>query len=211
MTRRRVFVGVMLVATVVVGLTGCDSRRPFGDFERMRMQQRVDPYSSSKVFANGSSMQAPPAHTVSIESVADSGVLGSGVAATGGQPISSVPIPITPALLATGRRSFGVYCAVCHGPAGFGGSVVAANMGASRPPSLRSAAARALPAGMIFRIATMGLGRMPSYASQLPTRERWAVVAYLQRLQATPANDSVSIADSLRAAAFARDSAAFRP
>jgi len=201
----------MLVATVVVGLTGCDNRRPFGDFERMREQQRVDPYSSSRLFSNGASMQAPPPHTVSMESAADSGVVGSGVAASGGQPVAAVPISVTPALLDAGRRAFGVYCAVCHGPAGFGGSVVAANMGTARPPSLRSPAARALPAGMIFRIATMGLGRMPSYASQLPTRERWAVVAYLQRLQATPATDSVSIADSLRAAGYARDSASYHP
>jgi mono/diheme cytochrome c family protein len=209
--RQRILIGLVLVTAVIVGLGGCDSRRPFGDFERMRVQQRVDPYSSSKVFANGAAMQAPPAHTVSIESVSDSGVLGSGQIAAGGQPATAVPIAVTQQLLETGRRAFGVYCAACHGPAGFGGSVVAANMGTARPPSLRSATARALPAGMIFRIATMGLGRMPSYASQLPTRERWAVVAYLQRLQVMPATDSVSIADSLRAAALVRDSAANRP
>lgn len=211
MTRQRILIGVALLVTVALGLGGCSSRTPFGDFERMRVQQRVDPYSTSHVFANGASMQAPPPHTVSIESAADSGVLGSGVVDSAGQPARGVPVAVTPAMLETGRRAFVVYCAVCHGPAGFGGSVVAANMGTARPPSLRSAGARALPAGMIFRIATMGLGRMPSYASQLPASERWAVVAYLQRLQSTPATDSVSIADSLRAAAFARDSASYKP
>jgi len=211
MSWQRLLIAIALVTTVLLGLSGCDSRKPFGDFERMRVQHRLDPYSSSSGFANGAAMQSPPAHTVSLESVGDSGVLGSGLAGAGGQPVAAVPIAVTPQVLETGRRAFGVYCAACHGPAGFGGSAVAANMGALHPPSLRSAAARALSSGSIFRIATMGLGRMPGYAAQLPSSERWAVVAYLQRLQATPATDSVSIADSLRASAFSRDSAAFRP
>jgi hypothetical protein len=39
---------------------------------------------------------------------------------------------------------------------------------------------------------------MPSYASQLTTRERWAVVAYVKQLQTTPTIAPHAVDDSLR-------------
>jgi mono/diheme cytochrome c family protein len=134
---------------------------------------------------------------MSRESETDSGAIGSGVSA--GQPVTIVPLDVTPALLALGRAKFTVYCAVCHGAGGFGGSIVAANMGAPRPPSLRTAAVQALAPGFVFDIATRGIGRMPPYAPQLTARERWAVVAYLEQLQHATSSTPDERADSLRA------------
>ena len=53
---------------------------------------------------------------------------------------------------------------------------------ASRRRSSPSRCAR-FPAGRIFQVATDGYGLMPSYAIELSTRERWAVVAWLRALQ----------------------------
>jgi mono/diheme cytochrome c family protein len=145
-------------------------------------------------------MQAPPAHTVSVESAADTGVLASGLIA--GQPTAAIPVPITPELLRVGKHAFGVFCAACHGAAGFGGSIVASNMVEKRPPSLRGPMVRALPAGTIFRVATDGFGIMPPYRAKLTTSERWAVVAYVEHLQNTPTTDHAAIEDSLRALSF---------
>jgi mono/diheme cytochrome c family protein len=178
------------------------------DFDRMRVQQRYDLYQPSEAFANGGVMQSPPAGTVSRESAADTGVLGSGAVA--GVAVAVIPMPVTPALLALGHQKFVLYCAVCHGPAAFGGSVVAWNMGPPRPPSLRTAAAIKLLAGYIFSVATHGKGRMPAFAPQLSTAERWAVAAYVKQLQRTAA-DSAAVEDSLRGLEIARiDSAAAR-
>jgi len=116
-----------------------------------------------------------------------------------GQPVTVVPLAVTAELLELGRQRFSVFCAVCHGAGGFGGSIVAANMGQPRPPSLRSAIVRARPPGTIFYIATHGIGRMPSYAPQLNTRERWAVVAYLEQLQRESRTSPDEREDSLRA------------
>ena len=185
----------LMAAIAVAGCTKSHEREP-GDFERMRIQQREEPYASNGL-APIEHMRHPPAGTLSRESESDSGAIGSGMLA--GQPVSSVPLPITPKLLALGRRKFDVYCAVCHGAGGFGGSIVAANMGAPRPPSLRSAAVRALPAGYVFTVATHGIGRMPPYAPQLTARERWAVVAYLEELQRATSTTPEQREDSLRA------------
>jgi mono/diheme cytochrome c family protein len=67
----------------------------------------------------------------------------------------------------------------------------------------------AQPAGYTFAVATNGKGRMPSFSAQLTAEERWAVVAYLQDLQQSPAVTAAQRADSARAAEIqAIDSAA---
>ena len=101
--------------------------------------------------------------------------------------------------LAIGQQKFGIYCAVCHGAAAFGGSLVAEDMGQPRAPSLRTATALALSPRDIYEVATRGKGRMPAYAPQLTAQERWAVAMYVTRLQHTGATTPEAISDSLRA------------
>lgn len=194
----------LVALALIPGLAACGkpTERERVDFERMRIQQRADLYDASHVFASGGVMQAPPTGTVSIESAGDTGVIATGM--NGKALTTSIPIAVTPAVLDTGRKQFTIYCAVCHGPAAFGGSLVAANMGPPRPPSLRRAAMLARPIGYIYYVATNGFGRMPPYNWQLTPRERWAIAAYVQRLQHTPAADSISIRDSLNALTYAR-------
>ena len=38
-------------------------------------------------------------------------------------------------------------------------------------------------AGLFFKAITLGYGVMPSFAGELTTEERWAVVAYVRALQ----------------------------
>jgi len=37
--------------------------------------------------------------------------------------------------------------------------------------------------GYIFNVMTEGFGIMPDYASQIPARDRWCIVAYIRALQ----------------------------
>jgi mono/diheme cytochrome c family protein len=179
------------------------------DFERMRLQQRYDLYQASRSFANGAADQAPPPGTIARERANDTGSIGSGL--TNGLAVTSIPTSVGPQALALGAQKFAIHCAVCHGPAGFGGSLVASNMGPPRPPSLRSTAALGLPAGYIFSVATLGKGRMPPYAPQLSTDERWAVAAYVKQLQRSPVSGPAEVEDSLRALEITRvDSAVAR-
>lgn len=174
------------VAVLLALLCSACSDRSFGDLERMRRQPRADAYEATRAFSDGKVLQAPPAGTVAREAP------------------DSAPPTVTPALLAEGRGRYAIYCAACHGDAGFGGSVVAANMANPRPPSLRSPRVRALAPGQIHEVVTLGFGRMPSYAAQLSPRQRWAVVAYVGELQrATPAG-APAMEDSLRAVQIAR-------
>jgi mono/diheme cytochrome c family protein len=207
MTARHAIIGAAVA--LVLGACAKSSERERMDFERMRIQQRYVPYGSSRVFANAASMQQPPAGALSRESAADTGVVGTGV--SGGRPVAVIPVDISPSQLAIGAQKFAVYCAVCHGDGGFGGSIVAENMGPPRPPSLRSATLLAQPDGYLFAVATSGKGRMPPYSAQLTAEERWEVVAYVRQLQQSPVMTANQRADSARAVEIqAIDSAAVK-
>src|SRR5437762_1199362 len=47
----------------------------------------------------------------------------------------------------------------------------------------RPAGRRTRPVGRLFAVVSQGYGSMPSYADQIPPRDRWAIVAYLRTLQ----------------------------
>lgn len=164
-----------LVACIL--LAACGAEAP--DLERMLEQQRSDPYEASEFFADEKVLQHPPAGAVPRERIAGRLLLTRGMA--DGGYAERVPITITPELIRLGERRFTVFCAVCHGERGRGRTVVAANMGGV--PSLRTPEVRRMPPGMIYRHIVDGPGRMPSYEEELDVRERWAVVAYLRRLQ----------------------------
>jgi len=153
------------------------------DFERMRQQQRYDPYEASRFFANGAVLQAPPAHTMS-------------------RSAAYASPPAAPSLDA-GARQFAISCAPCHGAGGFGGGPMAANLAAHRPPSLRSGPVTALTPDQLFAIITNGFGVMPPYGWQQPEPVRWSVVAYVRALGAQPSTADTR-ADSAEAATLRR-------
>ena len=82
----------------------------------------------------------------------------------------------------TGRDRFMIYCVVCHDPMGTGrGKIV--ERGYTHPPSYHIPRLRSVPVGHIFAVITEGYGSMPSYAGQIPPRDRWAIVSYVRALQ----------------------------
>ena len=51
------------------------------------------------------------------------------------------------------------------------------------PPSFHTERLRKAPLGYFFDVMTNGFGAMPDYASQIPPRDRWCIVAYIRALQ----------------------------
>lgn len=170
MMRRSAVSAIVACLLMSVSLSSCSERIGKGwDWNRMRVQQKYQPYRQSAFFADGKTMQLPPSGTVSREA-------GALLMRTG-------PVEITPAMLARGRSQFRIYCAVCHGERGDGNSIVARNMGAPAMPSLIVAPATLLPASRVELVVTDGLGRMPSFAGELSPLDRIAVAEYVKALQ----------------------------
>ncbi len=94
------------------------------------------------------------------------------------------PFPITPDILTRGRERFQIFCSVCHGMTGNGdGMVFRRGFRLPAPASFHQERLRQAPVGHFFDVMTNGWGAMPSYASQIPAQDRWAIIAYIRALQ----------------------------
>lgn len=150
------------------------------DLERMKNQDRYDPYEWSEYF-EGPIMRTPPEGTVHRAQLIGPSDLRHGV--SGSEYIRHIPVSLNHTLLERGQNRFGIFCAPCHGLAGDGVSQVAENMRLRPPPSLHEPRLRAYPSGRLYRVIEQGYGLMPSYAQELAVADRWAVVAFVQALQ----------------------------
>lgn len=89
-------------------------------------------------------------------------------------------------VLEAGKKSYTVYCAVCHGDKGLGKGSISALSGGPFAGVINymSAAYLQMEEGEMFHSLQYGKGNMGSYASQLTADERWKVIAYVKSLQA---------------------------
>jgi mono/diheme cytochrome c family protein len=105
------------------------------------------------------------------------------------------PLKLTSAALEQGQEQFNIYCAACHGRNGKGNGLV--NQRAQKilaqqwipPASLHQPALYSdkYPDGKLFSTISNGIRKMPGYAGQIKTRDRWAIVAYVRALQQSQA------------------------
>ena len=165
--------------TIMAGLlmlsgTGCEIRKAMYDQPKYRPLQQSDFFGddrSSRPFIEGTVAQGhlnDDAHLV----------LGE----VNGQPVDTLPEPVTLAMLQRGHERFNIFCAPCHDRAGTGNGMVV-QRGFKKPVSFHDPRLRASPVGYFYGNITKGFGQMPSYAAQIPVRDRWAIVAYIRALQ----------------------------
>lgn len=93
------------------------------------------------------------------------------------------PFPVDETVLARGRERFNVFCAPCHSRLGDGNGFIPSRGFPRKPPSYHIERLRKAPVGYFFDVMTNGFGLMPDYASQIPPKDRWAIVAYIRALQ----------------------------
>ena len=100
----------------------------------------------------------------------------------GKNQVDTIPVSVTRELLERGRDRFQICCTPCHGRMGKGDGMVV-ERGFRAPPSYHIDRLREAPPGHFFDVITNGFGAMASYASRIPTRDRWAIIAYIRALQ----------------------------
>jgi mono/diheme cytochrome c family protein len=149
-------------------------------YQKMAANPRYDPLAPSNFFTDGSSARPLPTDTVARGHLQDDPALFTGK--VNGTDVDQFPFPITRDGLLRGEDRFNIYCTPCHGWAGNGDGMVV-QRGFTRPPSFHDDRLRQAPVGHFFDVMTNGFGAMPSYAAQIPVRDRWAIVAYLRALQ----------------------------
>lgn len=170
------------VVLLAVLLAGCH--------QDMYNQEKLQTYDPSSFFADGrASRPNVPGAVVAGLPQTDTYLLTGLVDGVEGDVM---PFAITRELLERGQQQYDVYCAVCHGTAGYGQSMVA-ERGGIVPANFHQQRLVDAPIGHFFNIITVGVYRgdpaaggyqsMYSYASRITPEDRWAVAAYIRALQ----------------------------
>lgn len=182
------------VAVGILGFQGKLSRKPplelFPDMDR---QAKLRPMEPNRFFANGVSSQLPPDGTVArgepiqtlsgpVYAFEDSPV-NTGRIAGSTNFVETNPLPVDEALLRRGHERFDIYCSPCHGRLADGNGITKKLGLMAAVANLHDKRIVEMPDGEIFNTITHGKATMGAVGPQLPTADRWAVIAYLRALQ----------------------------
>jgi mono/diheme cytochrome c family protein len=163
--------GLALVLALIA--TGCR--------QNMHNQARLKTNGESDFFADGHAARPIPANTVARGQLRENVAVATGLGADG-LPVTEIPLPVNRELLVRGHQRFNVFCAPCHGQLGDGKGMIV-QRGFKQPVSFHDPRLRESAVGYFFNTMTEGFGQMPSYASQIPVEDRWAIAAFVRALQ----------------------------
>jgi mono/diheme cytochrome c family protein len=174
---------VVVLALVVACTRGSTSSRPPIHLNpNMDDQPRFEAQAASEFFADGMAMRQPVPGTVARGALEEDGALATGRGPDGAF-LGRTPLRVDDRLLARGGERYAIYCAPCHADDGSGQSMLRERSGVATA-DLNQPRLRAESDGYLYDVIANGFGLMPSYRYQVPTRDRWAIVAHVRRLQA---------------------------
>jgi len=165
---------LIVASALAVVFAGAGCRQDMHD------QPKFIPLRASESFADHRSERPIVEGTVARGHLQEDELLATGK--VNGQLADTFPFPVTAEVLSRGRERFDIFCAPCHDRTGSGDGMIV-RRGYKRPPSYHIDRLRDMPAGYFFDVITNGFGAMADYRSQIPARDRWAIVSYVRALQ----------------------------
>jgi hypothetical protein len=183
----RYFLIILLLVTALtaglLGLRGTMSRKPpLEIFPDMKRQPRLRPQKPNAFFSDNMSSRLQVPGTIAVDAAIDDLPLYTGRIPGSTNFVETNPLPITREVLALGRERYTIFCSPCHSAVGDGNGI-ATKYGLLRAGNYHDPRLVRMPDGEIFNTITMGKNQMPSYASQVPTDVRWAIIAYIRALE----------------------------
>jgi cytochrome c5 len=160
-----------VAALCALGFAGCENTLR----QDMANQPRQNPLSPAPFFPDDRSERPLMDNTVMHGSLQDD-------ALTIPKDSNAFPLPVNMELLQRGQQRYTIFCTPCHGIQGDGLGMVAMR-GMKHPPSYHQERLRNEPVGYLYDVVTNGFGAMYGYSSQIPPRDRWAIIAYMRALQ----------------------------
>lgn len=183
---RRVF-KPLLPVVICLALYSCRGQKfeqqPVHPILNMDQQNRFEAQESNPFFADNRSMRQPVEGTIARGNLRHDPVYYQGI-----NPDSSFvehnPVDLTKSFLYQGKDRYEIFCTPCHGYVGDGqGIIMTGGYGFVPAPSYHIDRIRNMPDGELYSAIANGVRTMPSYAHQVPVRDRWAIVAYIRALQ----------------------------
>lgn len=179
---------ILLIAVLSACTGQPDLNRPFSQspiHPNMNMDQmdRFEVQEKNRFFADSSANRMPVEGTVMRGSMAANLALYEGKNADGSF-VDDIPMEMTRSFLKRGQDRYEIFCTPCHGGTGDGnGIIMVGKYGYVPAPTYHDDRLRNVPDGELYSAIANGVRNMPSYASQIPVEDRWAIVAYIRALQ----------------------------
>jgi mono/diheme cytochrome c family protein len=145
--------------------------------------------SSSSNNSSSANMQGGNNAGMQTGSTPQTNAVGTQAAAGDANDVEDFPFPVTAQVMQRGQERYQIFCAMCHGATGDGDGMIV-RRGFRQPPSYHQDSLREARVGHFFRVITEGYGAMPSYRSQVPVQDRWAIIAYVRALQLSKMNQT---------------------
>jgi mono/diheme cytochrome c family protein len=188
----------IVIASLVIGmgLAACNS----GDMRRnpgktyapdMTYSRAYDAYTSNPNFADSQTSRVPVTGSIARgHELPDHLVEGD----TNAYKTFTTKLRFDAAEMKEGERLFNIYCAICHGSNLDGqGPLFTSGKFAAMPANFKDGKYLHMPVGTMYAAAKYGKGVMGSYASQLDSRQRWQIIAYIKKVQSANGGDAFAL------------------
>ncbi|MGF1669863.1 MAG: c-type cytochrome [Balneolaceae bacterium] len=185
MTLATKIISLLLFTSLV--LMSCRGQKtekpPIHPIQNMDDQNRFNAQQENRFFEDNRSMRMPVEGTVARGLLKEDVEYYEGLQPDGSF-VENIPMPVSESFLYRGKDRYDIYCSVCHGGTGDGrGIIMTGQYGYVPAPTFHSDRLRELPVGELYSAITNGVRNMPSYETQIPVDDRWAIVAYIKALQ----------------------------
>ncbi len=177
-------IALLLISVMIVSCRGqLSDKPPMRHHFNMNFQERFNAQQENPFFEDGMAMRMPVEGTLARGNLRHDAAIFEGLDEDGNY-IADIPFELTRDFLNRGRERYDIFCQMCHGGTGDGrGIIMTGGYGYVPAPTFHSDNSRALPDGEVYSAIANGIRNMPSYATQIPVEDRWAIVAYVRALQ----------------------------
>lgn len=175
---------LLLVSLILMSCRGQISEKPpVHPNQNMDFQERFNAQEENPFFADNRAMRTPVEGTIARGNLKDNSAIYEGVDENG-DFVEEIPFEVTQSFLYRGKERYDIFCTPCHGGTGDGqGIIMTGGYGYVPAPSFHADRARNLSDGELYSAIANGIRTMPSYATQIPVEDRWAIVSYVRALQ----------------------------
>jgi mono/diheme cytochrome c family protein len=184
-------VRALFIAVTIAAIAGCRGQTsedpPIVPIRNMYHQPKYEMQQEGAFFEDGRAMRPPVEGAISREMEIDPRLAHGRLDDDTGYVLTIPQEEVErhggmDRMLARGQERYGIYCTPCHGLDGSGQGIVV-KRGLVQPPTYHQDRIRHMPDGQLYATIENGVRNMPAYGPQIPTNDRWAIVAYVRALQ----------------------------
>jgi hypothetical protein len=179
---------ILIISLILlIGCQGSLSKKPPIHLNpNMDSVERYDPQSESAFFADKMTMRTPVEGTIARGELRADSKFYEGKDKNDNF-IASIPFDVQVHDIERGQERYDIFCAPCHSEIGYGDGIVT-QYGYPLSASMHLERVINMLDGKLYDIISNGSAIMPSYAHQIPVKDRWAIVAYVRALQLNEKN-----------------------